>query len=190
MLRIVSLLAALAFSTPAWAGLDAPPQSVDLTQYVKVTDLPAAVAENAPVKLADMTAMQALIPTAAATVPPIETVAGAAGSAGTYRPGTAVQPRISRATTVTTIAGGLFSGTWVTALASSPNIILTPIWAGSGNITCFLTSAPTTTAFAGKCTVDQSAVLGLSIVTAGLTVGPVAAASGVSVQVVGLPPTQ
>lgn len=135
-------------------------------------------------------AVTVTVPDPASSTPVPEVVGGAVGSAVTYMRSDAVIPRISRATTVTTTTGGVFSGTWATALAATPNIVLVPVYTGVGNATCFLTAAPTTTTFAGKCTTDQSALLNLSIVTAGLTIGPIASPTGMSVQVFAIPPTQ
>lgn len=124
-------------------------------------------------------------------VPQAEAVGGAVGSALTYLRSDVKTPRITRAATVTTIAGGTFSGTWATALSAAPNIVLTPIATGGVAVTCELTAMPTTTAFAGRCWTSQSTLLSLSIVTAGLTVAPNAAsAAGISVQVLAIPPTQ
>lgn len=137
---------------------------------------------------AEMTAAMPLPSTAA---PPAETPGGALGSSMRYRRADDVQPRITRATTVTTAADGTFSGTWAMALSAAPTIIMTPINAGSQPIQCNLTSAPTTTTFAGKCWTAQTTLLNLSIITAGLTLAPATASSaGVSVQVIAIPPTQ
>lgn len=135
-------------------------------------------------------ALSSAIPQPASANPSGEALSSAVGTGTLYARWDHVHPRISRATSVATTTGGVFSGTWSPALASTPNLVLTPIYAGAGNATCFLTATPSTTAFSGKCTTDQSALLSLSIVTTGLTVGPANASSGMTVQVFAIPPTQ
>lgn len=131
-------------------------------------------------------------PAPASAPPPSEILAGAVGSdTGQYALANHQHPRITRATTAATISGGSFSGTWSSAFASPPTIILTPIASGSAAVTCELTAVPTTTAFAGRCWTSQSTLLNLTILGSGLTLNPNAAsAAGISVQVIGIPPTQ
>lgn len=134
--------------------------------------------------------VDAKIPQPASAIPPMEAVGGTIGTAGTYRPADATNPRITRATLVSTAAGGTFSGTWSMALPTAPVIVLTPI-AAAASIDCQLTAAPTTTTFQGRCWTAQSTVLNLGIITAGLTLNPVAnSAAGIQVRVLAIPPTQ
>lgn len=141
---------------------------------------------------AALSAVQATIPTAASAVPPIEAVGGAIGTAGTYRPASAVQPRITRATNCTLDATGSCSVTWATALTAAPTIVTTPINpTAAAAIMCNSTATPTTTGAAIKCWTIQSTTLTLAIVTAGLNLVPATtAAAGTVVQVIALPPTQ
>ena len=126
-----------------------------------------------------------------ALVPPAEVVGGSAGTGTTCRLANAVQPRITRAGTFTTTAGGVISGTWAIPLDQPPNIVFTPILSGSSMVTCKLTAAPTASSFTGMCKTEQQTILSLSIVTSGLTVAPATTtAAGVQVQVTALPPTQ
>lgn len=128
----------------------------------------------------------------ASTVPPTETVGGAAGSATTIRRGDAVQPRITRATNCTLDATGSCSITWATALSSAPTIVTTPINPpASQAIMCNTTATPTTTAVSIKCWTIQTTLLSLAIVTTGLTLAPAATApAGTVVQVIAIPNTQ
>lgn len=123
-------------------------------------------------------------------VPPGETVAGSIGSANMAMRADARPPRLTRATTVTTASGGTFSGTWDAPLVGTPTIVLTPI-AANASIDCQLTSAPTSTTFAGRCWTAQTTSLNLTLITAGLTLNPMTnTAAGVQVQVIAIPPTQ
>lgn len=138
-----------------------------------------------------LSVVAATIPVAAGSLPPMETsTTGAVGTAGTYRPATALAPRITRAAIVTTIAGGTGSVTWADALPSAPVVMLTPVSASS-SIDCQLTSAPTTTTVAFRCFTAQTTVLNLGIITAGLTLNPVTnSAAGLQVHVLAIPTTQ
>lgn len=135
--------------------------------------------------------VQAILPQPNTAIPPPEAVGGAVGTAVTYLRSDAIPPRITRATNVVTGAGGTFSGTWGSALSAVPTLILTPISNGSSAVACQLTALPTTTTFAGQCWTSQTTTLNLSIITAGLNLNPfAAAASGIPVQVIAIPPTQ
>lgn len=95
-------------------------------------------------------------------------------------------------TTVTTGAGGTFSGTWPNAFPAAPFLTLTPIVTGSSAIECELTAAPTVSAFQGRCwTASPPTLLNLSIITAGLTISNnTASGAGVVVEVHGVSPSQ
>lgn len=144
------------------------------------------------VSQADLSAVQALIPTPAATIPNAEVVGGAAGTAGTYRPGNATQPRITRAANCTLDTNGACSITWATALSASPMIVITPVnTAAAQPMSCNTTALPTATAVSIKCWIVQNTLLSLAIVTAGINIVPaVTAPSGTVVQITAIPPTQ
>lgn len=175
----VALLCAL--TSPAYAQVSYPPAPpIDTSGFATTSAL---------------SAVQATIPTPAATVPPMETPPGAVGTAGTYRPGDSVQPRITRAGSCTVSGGaGVCTGTWSTAFPSGAaiNVIFTPINpAATLPIECNLTATPTTTTYAAKCWILQTTTLSLAIVTAGLNLAPAAVApNGTVIQVTGLPVTQ
>ena len=134
--------------------------------------------------------VQAMMPQPSDAAPPMESVTPSAGTAPTYRRSDAQPTRITRATTVTTVSGGTFSGTWSAPLPNAPVIVLTPISANA-SIDCQLTAAPTTSTFQGRCWTAQTTLLNLSIITAGLTLNPMNnTAAGVQVQVLAIPPTQ
>lgn len=152
----------------------------------------AQVAYPPAVQQSDLAAVQAQIPTVASTVPPIEAVGGAPGSPGTYRPGNAVQPRITRATNCTLDSTGSCTVTWATALTAAPQIIATPVNpSGSQAMICNTTATPTLTGASIKCWVMQTTTLTLGIVTAGLSLIPATTApASTVVQIIAIPPTQ
>lgn len=170
MRYIVALLAIVLFSAPAAAQINNP----------------------SGVSQAALDAVAATVPTAATSLPPPEVVGGAVGTAGTYRPGTAVDQRITRATNCTLDATGSCSITWATALSANPTIVTTPINPpASQAIMCNTTATPTTTTAAIKCWTIQTTLLTLAIVTTGLTLAPAATApAGTVVQVIAIPNTQ
>lgn len=94
--------------------------------------------------------------------------------------------------TVATVTGGTFTGSWSPAFPVAPSVVLVPIVTGSSAIQCELTALPTASAFQGRCwTASAPTTLNLSIVTAGLSLSPNAAsASGISVLVIGMSPSQ
>lgn len=137
---------------------------------------------------ADIAAMQAQIPVPASTVPPAETVGGAAGATMTFRRGDAVQPRITRAVVGTTATGGNLTVTW-DALSSVPIVIPVPFVA-SGALqapVCMPVSGTvTTTGATVRCFTTQSVTVSIL----GSVVAPVTtAAAGVQVQVFAVPTT-
>lgn len=139
-----------------------------------------------------MSEVVALIPAPAAAVPPSETLVGAVGTAGTYATAMHTHPRITRGGNFLTTTGGIIAGTWTTPLPVAPIIVFTPIVTSGNAVECELTAAPTTSAFTGRCWTASNAV-GLTVVnvTAGISVTPNAAtAAGVTIQVLGIPPTQ
>lgn len=131
-----------------------------------------------------------VMPLPATVASPGEVIAGQIGTALRYAREDHTHPRLSRTLTVTTAAGGTFSGTWSTPMASAPAVILTPI-AASSSIDCQLTTPATTTGFTGRCWTAQTTTLNLGIITAGLSLNPMTATvAGVQVQVIALPQTQ
>lgn len=153
----------------------------------------AAQISNPPgVTQGQLDAVAATIPLPASSVPPAETVAGAAGSQAAYRRGDAVQPRITRAANCTLDATGACSVTWSTALTAAPTIVTTPVNPSAVQaIMCNTTATPTTTGASIKCWITQTTALSLAIVTAGLSLSPAATApAGTVVQIIALPPTQ
>lgn len=155
-----------------------------------LTALSAQVAYPPGVSQSDLANMAATIPVAASTLPPVEAPAGAIGAPGTYRPAGAVDVRITRASTVTTDASGNWAVIWSTPLLSTPVTLPIPINSGSQPAICNVTTT-TATGATGKCFINQTTVLSLGIVTAGLTLNPTAAAAaGMSVQLLAIPVTQ
>lgn len=140
----------------------------------------------APVTADDLAAMQALIPVPASITPPTETVAGATGTPGTYRPGNAVQPRITRSVPFTTDATGTAAVTWPT-LPAVPLVFPEPnvaSGAAQAPICAPVTGTVTTTGVTIKCWTTQSVTVSLL----GAVVAPVsAAAAGVTGQVLAIP---
>lgn len=151
---------------------------------------PAPVDTSGLATKAEVQAVQSAMPVPANTLPPSENTAPAVGAQTRYAREDHIHPRITRATTVTTVSGGTFGGTWTTPLPAPPTIVMTPI-AAAASIDCQLTSAPTTTTFAGRCWTSQTTLLNLTLITAGLTLNPTTnTAAGIQVQVIALPPTQ
>ena len=132
-------------------------------------------------------AIQNQIPQPAASVPPAETVGGASGAASTYRRSDAVQPRITRSTTVTLDASGTATFDWTSqgALSTPVQLILTPIYTGTSVPICYATAVSATSGSI-KCMMVSTANLTLALVTAGLNLFG-ASASGMQVGIVALP---
>jgi hypothetical protein len=132
-------------------------------------------------------AIQNQIPLPAASVPPPEVVGGSIGAASTYRRGDAVQPRITRSTTVTLDVTGTATFDWTAqgALVTPVQLILTPIYTGTSVPICYAT-AVSATAGSIKCMMVSTANLTLALVTAGLNLFG-ASASGMQVGIVALP---
>lgn len=132
------------------------------------------------------------LPVAASATPNSETVGGAIGTSAAYMRADARLPRISRTTTVTTAADGTFSVTWASALVSAPNVVLTPIWSSAVQPpVCVLTAAPTTTTVTGRCWASQKLPSTLTLLSQLLSYDIFAnPASGLSIQVFAIPPTQ
>lgn len=152
---------------------------------------PAAARMDTPAPDMSAFAPVSAIPQPAAVAPGAEATVAAVGSGLTYARADHVHPRITRATIVTTASDGSFSGTWSLALTGAAVVIPVPISSSSVPPNCWITATPTTTTFQGQCTVAQSTLLNLSIVTTGLTLKSYAASpGGLSVEVLAIPVTQ
>lgn len=141
----------------------------------------------------DVQGVKAAIPQPASTLPPTEAVGGAIGTAGSYRPADARQPRITRSRTVTLASDGTATFDWTTqgALSTPVQVAITPIYTGSGAPNCWATSA-TATSVSIKCVlaVPQNITLNALTVaaTTGLNLFPYTGSmSGMSVGVIVLP---
>lgn len=154
---------------------------------------PAAIdttARNAAAAAADAAQQAALAAAVAckpgATVPPMEIVGGSAGSGDACRLDNAVQPRISRTVTGTTVAGGSGAVTWP-AMPSVPRLTVTPYVASSAVQApmCFpVAGSVSTTGATIKCFTSQSVTVSLL----GAVVAPITtAAAGVTFDVLALP---
>lgn len=156
----------------AVAGLDVPAPSVDMTDVATTQDIQA---------------IQAQIPQPATAPPPMETPAGAPGKAGTYRPGDAVQPRITRSKTVILGSDGTATFDWTAqgALATPVQVATTAVYTGTGVPKCWAT-ATSATAVSIKCVVENNTLLNLAAITAGISLNGLSA-SGLAVGVIVLP---
>ncbi len=169
---------------------------IGLAIALQVVVVPPAVSTNnlatkAEVQAAQSAAAAAQTAAAAAcqpsaTVPPMETVGGSGGSGEACRLANAVQPRISRTVTGTTIAGGTGTVTWP-AMTAVPKLTVTPYVASNAAQapSCFpVTGSVTTTGATIKCFTSQSVTVSLL----GAVVAPVTtAAAGVQFDVLALP---
>jgi hypothetical protein len=149
-------------------------------QAVKQADLTAAIS-----------AVQAAIPRARTTTPMQEAVGGAAGTAGTYLPGDAQAPRITRAGVVTTNStAGAWTVTWATALPSPPVTLPIPINTTTNPVICNVTTT-TATGASGRCWYGRTLPATLAALTALVSYDVFGApATGISVQVLAIPVTQ
>ena len=156
----------------------------------KATADAARIAAAASVQASDLAVLQAQIPRPADIIPPTEMIGGTVGTAGTYRPADAAQPRITRAGVVSTDASGGWSITWSSPLATVPTVLPVPINATTQPIICNVATRSTTAA-AGRCWLARTLPATLLTLTALVTYDVFGApVSGVSVQVIALPPTQ
>lgn len=165
--RVVFSLCALTLvgDRVARAGLDVPPAAVDTSTFALKADMPQP----------------------AATVPPTESPQGAVGTPGTYRPGNAVQPRITRSKTVVLDATGQATFDWTAqgALTMQVQAIVTPVYVGSGVPKCWVTAISSTSASI-KCVVENNTLINLAAVTAGVNLNG-GSAAGISVGIIVLP---
>ncbi len=100
---------------------------------------------------ATLAAVQAQIPKPASAAPPTEMPGGSVGTAGTYRPADARQPRITRSRTVTLAADGTATFDWTAqgALTTPIQVALAPVYAGSGVPSCWPTATSATSVSIG-----------------------------------------
>lgn len=150
------------------------------SQAVKPADLSAAIS-----------AIQASIPRARTTTPMQEAVGGAAGTAGTYLPGDAQAPRITRAGTVlTSTSNGSWSIAWAVPLAAAPVTLPIPINATSTPVVCNVATS-TASGATGRCWYSRTLPATLTAVTSLISYDVFGApANGISVQVLAIPVTQ
>lgn len=143
----------------------------------------AAAAQTAAQQAA---AAAALACQPSATIPPMEIVGGSAGSGDACRLANAVQPRISRTVSGTTVTGGTGAVTWP-AMSSVPRLTVTPYVASSAVQApmCFpVAGSVTTTGATIKCFTSQSVTVSIL----GAVVAPITtAAAGVTFDVLALP---
>lgn len=152
----------------AVAGLDVPPNNVDMSVYAKLADMPQP----------------------AAVSPQAEIVGGALGSSSTYMRSDAKIPRISRSAVVVTDGSGNWTVTWSTALPGASVVLPIPINSGVQPATCNVVTS-TVSGASGRCWQAQSTLLNLSIITAGLTLNAQGGNAGsMSVQLIAIPTTQ
>lgn len=149
-------------------------------QAVKQADLNAAI-----------TAVQAAIPRARTTTPMQEAVGGVAGTAGTYLPGDAQAPRITRAgVVITNSTAGAWTVTWATALPSPPVTLPIPINTTTNPVICNVTTT-TATGASGRCWYGRTLPATLAALTALVSYDVFGSpATGISVQVLAIPVTQ
>lgn len=190
MIRIVVGFAALVAAMPATAQVVSPlnPPAIDTTVLATKDDVQTASQNAAQAKAAaDAAALAAAAACQpSATIPPMETIGGSAGSGDACRLANAVQPRISRTVQGVTASGGTGSVTWP-AMPSPPRVTVTPYVASSAVQApmCFpVAGTVTITGATIKCFTSQSVTVSIL----GAVVAPVTtAAAGVQFDVLALP---
>lgn len=189
---------ALLIAAPATAQVVSPLNNgaaVDTSSLATKTELTAAQQAAADAKAAaDAAAAAASAANAkalsacqpSASVPPMETVGGSAGSGLDCRLSNAVQPRISRVAVGTTVTGGTIAVSWP-AMPAVPSVFPIPrVAAGATQvpICASVAGSVTTTGATIKCFTTQSVTVSLL----GAVVAPVTtAAAGVTVDVLAIP---
>jgi len=176
-MRALLIIAAALLATPAAAQVAYPPS--DTAGLAARVDQAAAKADTAAARAA-----AACMP--GATLPPMETVGGSAGSGDTCRLANSVQPRISRTVSGTTVTGGTGAVSWP-AMPSVPKLTVTPYVASTAAQApmCFpVSGSVTTTGATIKCFTSQSVTVSIL----GAVVAPITtAAAGVTFDVLALP---
>ncbi|HIV78080.1 MAG TPA: hypothetical protein H9899_11220 [Candidatus Sphingomonas excrementigallinarum] len=193
---LVILAALIAHPVSAQVVMDARPSATKADVDVMRQQAQAAAdAAAQAVKPADLSAaigaLQASIPRARTTAPMQEAVGGAAGTAGTYLPGDAQAPRITRAGVVlTSTSTGSWSIAWATPLTATPVTLPIPINATSTPVVCNVATS-TATGASGRCWYSRTLPATLTAVTALVSYDVFGApANGISVQVLAIPVTQ
>jgi hypothetical protein len=161
--------------------ITAPPAQVNTATLATKAEVQAA---QDAAKAASDAAVTACQPSA--SVPPMETVGGAAGSGTGCRLANSIQPRISRTVTGVTTSAGTGTVTWP-AMPSVPKLTVTP-YVASGAVQapmCFpVAGSVTTTGATVKCFTTQT----VTVAVLGAVVAPIiTAAAGVSFDVLALP---
>ena len=197
-MRMILFLISLLVATPA-AGqvvMDARPAATKAEVDAMRQQAPAAAdAASQAVKPADLSAaisaIQASIPRARTTTPMQEAVGGAADTAGTYLPGDAQAPRITRAGTVlTSTSNGSWSIAWAVPLAATPVTLPIPVNATSTPVVCNVATS-TASGATGRCWYSRALPATLTAVTSLVSYDVFGApANGISVQVLAIPVTQ
>lgn len=136
-----------------------------------------------------LSAIQALIPMPAASVPLQPTGTGVVGSQATYLPGDSAQALKVQRTTVTTNSSGIWSVTWGNSFVSSSPVIIPEVVDNSATFYACKVQTRTASAASGLCqTIGSSGIIAL--LSLALALPPAAAPAGMSVMVVGAEPTQ
>lgn len=159
----------------------APAGSIDTSTLATKAEVQAAQSAATAAQTAASAACQP-----GASVPPMETVGGSAGSGDACRLANAVQPRISRTVSGVTVSGGTGTVSWP-AMTAVPKLTVTPYVASNAAQapSCFpVTGSVSTTGATIKCFTSQSVTVSLL----GAVVAPVTtAAAGVTFDVLALP---
>lgn len=137
----------------------------------------------------ELGALQSAIPKPASSIPPMEMPGGSVGTAGTYRPADARQPRVTRSKTLVLGASGTATFDWSAqgALNTPVQVATTAVYTGTGVPKCWVTDT-SATAVTVKCVVENNTLLNLAAVTAGINLNG-GSAAGMSVGVIVLPPS-
>lgn len=188
LLALVALTA-----TPAVAQVVTYPPPVAATpSQVQTAQSKAdqAAADAAAAKVLAGQAMAA-VPVPATSMPPMENVNGSVGTAGVYRPWDAVQPRITRAGMASTTTNtGDWAITWSKPLPTVPVVLPIPINATPQPVVCNVSTA-TVLGATGRCWMARSLPATLTLVTNLISYDVFGnPATGISVQIFAIPPTQ
>jgi hypothetical protein len=157
------------------------PPVVNTSGLATKAEVQAAQAKADAAQTAASTACQP-----SATLPPMETVGGAAGSGDACRLANAIQPRITRVAVGTTVTGGTVSVTWP-AMTAVPSVFPIPRIASSATqvpICASVSGSTTTTGTTVKCFTTQSVTVSIL----GAVVAPITTtAAGVTVDILAIP---
>ena len=158
-----------------------PSANVDTANLATKAEVQAAQTAASAAQTAAASACQP-----SATLPPMETVGGAAGSGDACRLANAVQPRITRVAVGTTVTGGTVTVTWP-AMNAVPSVFPIPRIASGASqvpICASVTGSTTTTGTTVKCFTTQSVTVSIL----GAVVAPITtSAAGVTVDILAIP---